>query len=86
MSQHRNSQSKQHQHDRNAGRDESAGLDNTIKNPDDWTTGQEPMTGAQRSYIETLSEAAHQPPPGELSKADASKKIDELKQQTEHDG
>ena len=84
MSQQRTSHNEQHQHDRNAGRDESAGLDNTVKNPDDWTTGEEPMTGAQRSYIDTLSEAAHVPPPGELSKADASKKIDELKQQAAH--
>ena len=31
---------------------------NTIKNPDEWTTGDEPMTGAQRSYLKTLSEEA----------------------------
>jgi hypothetical protein len=64
------------------GGDQRAEMSNTIKDPDDWTTGDEPMTGAQRSYIETLSEEAHEPPPGELSKADASKKIDELQEKT----
>lgn len=80
MSQQHDSQSTQHQSNHNAGRDESVGLDNTIKDPDDWTTGEEPMTGAQRSYLDTLAEAAHVSPPGDLSKADASKMIDELKE------
>ena len=34
---------------------------NVEKNPDDWTTGDEPMTGAQGSYLKTLSEEAHDP-------------------------
>jgi hypothetical protein len=55
---------------------------NQQKDPDDWVTGDEPMTGAQASYLKTLSEQAHDPKaydPG-LSKAEASKRIDELKQ------
>ncbi|WP_455918892.1 DUF3072 domain-containing protein [Ensifer canadensis] len=55
---------------------------NTQKDPDDWVSGDEPMTGAQRSYLKTLSEQAHQPEAfaENLTKAEASKKIDELKQ------
>ncbi|NKK96622.1 DUF3072 domain-containing protein [Rhizobium leguminosarum bv. viciae] len=54
---------------------------NTQKDPDDWVSG-EPMTGAQRSYLKTLSEQAHQPDAyvEDLTKAEASKRIDELKQ------
>lgn len=53
---------------------------NTVKNPDDWTTGDEPMTGAQASYLKTLSEEAHEPVEAEdLTKAEASKEIDALK-------
>jgi len=55
---------------------------NTIKDPDDWTTGDEPMTGAQRSYLKTLSEEAKEPFDENLSKAEASKRIDELQQKT----
>jgi hypothetical protein len=57
---------------------------NRIKDPDDWVTGNEPMTGAQASYLKTLSEEAHDPAAydPELSKAEASKRIDELKQKT----
>ena len=55
---------------------------NTIKHPDDWTTGDEPMTGAQRSYLNTLAEEAHVSVDDELTKAEASKKIDELQEAT----
>jgi hypothetical protein len=55
---------------------------NTVKNPDDWTTGDEPMTGAQRSYLSTLSEEANEPFDENLSKAEASKRIEELQQKT----
>jgi hypothetical protein len=55
---------------------------NTIKNPDDWTTGDEPMTGAQRSYLKTLSEEAKVEFDENLTKAEASKRIDELQEQT----
>jgi hypothetical protein len=61
-----------------------AGDSNRIKDPDDWTTGNEPMTGAQASYLKTLSEQAKQPDAYEpdLDKAEASKRIDELKSAT----
>ena len=51
---------------------------NAEKNPDDWTTGDEPMTGAQASYLQTLCEETDQAFDPSLSKADASKLIDEL--------
>ena len=53
-----------------------------IKDPDDWTTGEEPMTGAQESYLETLSREADEPVDDELTKAEASKRIDELQEKT----
>ena len=61
---------------------EQADESNTIKNPDDWTTGDEPMTGAQASYLKTLSEEAREGFDPKLTKAEASKRIDELQQQT----
>jgi hypothetical protein len=56
--------------------------DNTIKNPDDWSTGEEPMTGAQNSYLHTLASEAGETIEGEMTKAEASKKIEELQQKT----
>jgi hypothetical protein len=55
---------------------------NTEKDPDTWVTGDEPMTGAQKSYLETLSQEAGEQLDENLSKADASKRIEELQQQT----
>jgi hypothetical protein len=55
---------------------------NTEKDPDTWVTGDEPMTGAQRSYLKTLSEEAKVEFDASLSKAEASKRIDELQQLT----
>lgn len=55
---------------------------NAAKDPDDWTTGDEPMTGAQASYLKTLSEEAGEPFDPDLSKADASKQIDALQSKT----
>ena len=55
---------------------------NTIKDPDDWTTGDEPATGAQESYLHTLASEAHEDVPDELSKAEASRMIDELQEKT----
>ena len=57
-------------------------LSNTVKDPDEWTTGDEPMTGAQRSYLKTLSDEAKEPFDENLSKAEASKRIDELQRKT----
>lgn len=55
---------------------------NTVKDPDDWKTGDEPMTGAQRSYLSTLASEAGEQVEDELTKAEASKKIDELQDKT----
>ena len=53
------------------------------KDPDEWTTGDEPMTGPQRSYLHTLAQqAGEEAPPDDLSKADASKAIDALQEKT----
>ena len=49
------------------------------KDPSDWVTGDEPATGAQKSYLETLSRGTDEEVPEELTKAEASQKIDELK-------
>jgi hypothetical protein len=53
-----------------------------IKDPDDWSTGEEPATGAQQSYLHTLATEAHEEVPDDLTKADASRKIDELQEKT----
>lgn len=54
---------------------------NTEKDPADWVTGDEPMTGAQASYLTTLSEEAKvDPPAADLTKAEASEMIDKLKE------
>jgi hypothetical protein len=55
---------------------------NAEKDPSDWTTGDEAMTGAQASYLKTLSEEAGETFDDSLTKADASKKIDELQAKT----
>ncbi|QJW83257.1 DUF3072 domain-containing protein [Ramlibacter terrae] len=55
---------------------------NMEKDPEDWVTGDEPMTGAQRSYLKTLSEEAKVEFDDKLTKAEASKRIDELQEQT----
>jgi hypothetical protein len=53
---------------------------NTQKDPDQWVSGHDPMTGAQASYLTTLcEEAGTPPPPADLDKAGASKMIDELR-------
>ncbi len=56
--------------------------DNTVKNPDEWTTGHEPMTGAQKSYLKTLSDEIGEDLNETLTKAEASKRIEELQQKT----
>ena len=55
---------------------------NTVKDPDEWTTGAEPMTGAQQSYLKTLSDEAGVEMDENLTKGEASKKIDELQHKT----
>jgi hypothetical protein len=60
-----------------------AGAGNTTeKDPDDWVTGDEPMTGAQRSYLDTLARDAGETLPGDLTKAQASEHIDRLQAAT----
>ena len=49
------------------------------KDPDEWVTGDEPMTGAQASYLETLSRQTGERVDGDLTKAEASERIDELR-------
>ena len=57
-------------------------MSNTVKDPDEWTTGDEAMTGAQKSYLKTLSDEAGEEFDENLTKAEASKRIDELQQKT----
>ncbi len=52
------------------------------KDPADWVTGDEPATGAQKSYLETLTRQSDEEVPEDLTKAEASKKIDELQDKT----
>ena len=55
---------------------------NTAKDPNDWTTGDETMTGAQASYLQTLCDEAGEEFNSSLTKAQASKRIDELQAKT----
>ena len=52
------------------------------RDPDEWKTGDEPMTDAQRSYLETLCRETGEAFDETLSKADASKRIDELRERS----
>jgi hypothetical protein len=52
------------------------------KDPSDWVTGDEPMTGAQRSYLDTLAREAGEELPADLTKAQASEHIDRLQEKT----
>ncbi len=63
------------------GREEIRGS-NLEKDPQEWKTGDEPMTDAQASYLKTLSDEAGEPFDENLSKAAASKRIDELQRKT----
>jgi hypothetical protein len=55
---------------------------NPEKDPDDWVTGDEPMTGPQASYLETLAREADEEVEPDLTKADASRRIEELQEKT----
>ena len=55
---------------------------NLEKDPADWKTGDEPMTGAQASYLKTLSDQANEAFDENLTKAEASRRIDELQERT----
>jgi hypothetical protein len=67
---------------KSAGPKSAGSHSNTEKDPSDWTTGDEPMTGAHASYLKTLSEEASEEFDPSLSKADASRRIDELQNKT----
>jgi len=55
---------------------------NLEKDPGEWKTGDEPMTAAQASYLKTLSDQANEAFDEALTKAEASRRIDELQQRT----
>jgi uncharacterized damage-inducible protein DinB len=55
---------------------------NVDKDPDEWKTGDEPMTGAQASYLKTLADQAGEAFDESLTKAEASRRIDALQQET----
>jgi Protein of unknown function (DUF3072) len=68
--------------DRNTAPNHTNATGNAIKDPEDWTTGDEPMTGAQRSYLQTLCQEANEPMDETLTKAQASERIEALQQKT----
>ncbi len=68
--------------ERNQQQQAASDTSNTIKDPEEWTTGEEPMTGAQRSYLHTLAGEAGEEVDDSLTKAEASKKIEELQAKT----
>ena len=51
------------------------------KDPADWVSGDDPMTAAQRSYLDTLARQAGEELPADLTKAEASQHIDRLRKQ-----
>jgi hypothetical protein len=53
-----------------------------IKDPSEWVTGDEPPTGPQQSYLDTLAREAGTEVPDDLTKAEASEKIEELQEKT----
>jgi hypothetical protein len=61
---------------------QSPSTGNARKNPEEWTTGDEPMTAAQHSYLQTLCDEAGEPMDETLTKAQAAQRIDALQQQT----
>lgn len=60
--------------------------ENPEKDQSQWVTGDEPMTGPQRSYLNTLAQEAGEQVPDNLTKAQASSLIDELQQRTGRGG
>ena len=57
-----------------------------IKDPNEWVTGDEPMTGAQDSYLHTLAREAGEEVPEKLTKREASELIDRLRERTGRPG
>jgi hypothetical protein len=54
-----------------------------INDPEEWVTGSEPMTGAPDSYLHTLAREAGEELPDDMTKAEASEKIEELQERTD---
>jgi hypothetical protein len=67
---------------RNQKRQATARARGRVKDPGEWVTGDEPMTGAQESYLETLGREAGEQVDPDLSKAEASERIEDLQQKT----
>ena len=68
--------------DHEANAIDSADNSNAVKDPHDWATGDEPMTGAQKSYLKTLSDQAGEEFNDTLTKGEASLRIEELQEKT----
>ncbi|MET7968150.1 DUF3072 domain-containing protein [Micromonospora sp. NPDC005305] len=68
--------------DRSNGSNDNVNPDAAVKDPDDWVTGDEPPTAAQESYLHTLAREAGEEVPDGLTKAEASRRIDELQAET----
>ena len=49
------------------------------KDPEEWTSGDDPMTDAQKSYLDTLAKEAGEQVPANLNKREASEQIDRLR-------
>jgi hypothetical protein len=64
------------------GTGDATGAGSPQKDPSEWTTGDEPMTGPQRSYLATLAREAGETVPENLTKAEASQLIDRLQERT----
>lgn len=64
------------------GAQNPSGQGSQVKDPEDWVTGDEPMTDSQRSYLDTLARDAGQTVPADLTKAQASEHIDRLQAET----
>ncbi|MDN4611271.1 DUF3072 domain-containing protein [Arthrobacter burdickii] len=56
------------------------------RDPEDWVTGDEPMTDAQRSYLDTLAREAGEEIPADITKAEASEHIDRLQKKSKRLG
>jgi hypothetical protein len=70
------------QHDQRANTADPAESPTAQKDPAEWKTGDEPMTGPQASYLKTLAHEAGEEYDPELTKAEASTRIDELQAET----
>lgn len=68
------------------GADTPGQASTTEKDPQEWVTGDQPMTGAQRSYLDTLARQAGEQLPADLTKAEASQHIDRLQAKTGRSG